>query len=53
MYINTCVCVYVQTARWVGHILRTNCSLKRLIEGKVERRVVTENFSISLMTLRK
>jgi hypothetical protein len=26
-------------ASWVGHILRRNCLLKRVIEGKLERRI--------------
>jgi hypothetical protein len=25
-------------ANWIGHILRRNCLLKRVIEGKIERR---------------
>jgi hypothetical protein len=27
-------------ANWIGHILRRNCLLKHVIEGKVERRTV-------------
>ena len=26
-------------ANWIGHILRRNCVLKHVIEGKVERRI--------------
>jgi hypothetical protein len=26
-------------ANWIGHILRRNCLLKHVIEGKVERRI--------------
>jgi hypothetical protein len=25
-------------AKWIGHILRRNCLLKHVIEGKIERR---------------
>jgi hypothetical protein len=25
--------------KWIGHILRWNCSLKHVIEGKIERRI--------------
>jgi hypothetical protein len=24
---------------WIGHILHTNCRLKQVIEGKIERRI--------------
>jgi hypothetical protein len=27
-------------ANWIGHILRRNCLLENIIEGKVERRTV-------------
>jgi hypothetical protein len=26
-------------ANWIGHILRRNCLLKHVIEGKIERRI--------------
>jgi hypothetical protein len=26
-------------AKWIGHILRRNCLLKHVIEGKIERRI--------------
>jgi len=26
-------------ANWIGHILRRNCLLKQVIEGKIERRI--------------
>jgi hypothetical protein len=26
-------------ANWIGHILRRNCLLKHVIEGKLERRI--------------
>jgi len=26
-------------ANWIGHILRRNCLLQRVIEGKVQRRI--------------
>jgi hypothetical protein len=26
-------------ANWIGHILRRNCLLKQVIEGKLERRI--------------
>jgi len=26
-------------ANWIGHILRRNCFLKRVIEGKIEGRI--------------
>jgi len=26
-------------AKWIGHILRRNCLLKQVIEGKIERRI--------------
>jgi len=28
-------------ANWIGHILHRNCLLKRVIEGKVEGRILT------------
>jgi hypothetical protein len=32
-----------RNANWIGHILRRNCLLKHVIEGKIERRIeVTE-----------
>ena len=33
----------IERANWIGHILRMNCPLKHIIEGKIEeRREVTE-----------
>jgi hypothetical protein len=30
-------------AKWIGHILRRNCLLQRVVEGKIKRRIeVTE-----------
>jgi hypothetical protein len=45
-------------ANWIGHILRRNCLLKHVIEGKLEgRKEVTEDeeehVSSCWMTLRK
>jgi hypothetical protein len=28
---------YVKKANWIGHILRRNCLLQRVIEGKIKR----------------
>jgi len=28
--------IYRRKANWIGHILRRNCLLKRVIEGKIE-----------------
>jgi hypothetical protein len=28
-----------QKANWIGHILRSNCLLKEVIEGKIEGRI--------------
>ena len=28
-----------QKAKWIGHILRRNCLLQRVIEGKIKRRI--------------
>jgi hypothetical protein len=30
---------YLVTGNWIGHILRRNCLLKHVIEGKVEGRI--------------
>jgi hypothetical protein len=45
-------------ANWIGHILRTNCLLQRVIEGKIKcRKEVTgreeEDVGSYWMTLRK
>jgi hypothetical protein len=33
-----------RTAKWIGHILRRNCLLKHIIEGRIEGRIeVTES----------
>ena len=29
----------IRKAKWIGHILRRNCPLKHVIEGKIEARV--------------
>jgi hypothetical protein len=47
-----------RNANWIGHILRRNCLLKHVIEGKIEGRIeVTErrgeDVSSYWMTLRK
>ena len=26
-------------AKWIGHVLRSNCLLKRVIEGKIQERM--------------
>jgi hypothetical protein len=31
--------IKIRKASWIGHILRRNCLLKHLIEGKLERRI--------------
>jgi len=31
--------VIIPEANWIGHILRRNCLLKRVIEGKIKRRI--------------
>ena len=39
IYIYVCVCVCVcrkRKANWIGHILRRNCLLKQVIEGKIK-----------------
>jgi hypothetical protein len=28
-----------RVAKWIGHILRRNCFLKHVFEGKIERRI--------------
>jgi hypothetical protein len=28
-----------RTANWIGHILRRNCLLKHIIEGRIEGRI--------------
>jgi hypothetical protein len=36
--------IKIRKANWIGHILRKNCLLKHVIEGKIEgRREVTES----------
>jgi hypothetical protein len=35
--------IKIRKANWIGHILRRNCLLKHVIEGKLERRMeITE-----------
>ena len=35
--------IKIRKAKWIGHILRRNCPLKQVIEGKIEERIdVTE-----------
>jgi hypothetical protein len=31
--------VYKKKVNWIGHILRRNCLLKQVIEGKIEGRI--------------
>jgi hypothetical protein len=35
------ICFFIKRrkANWIGHILRTNCLLKRVIEGRLEGRI--------------
>jgi hypothetical protein len=43
-------------ANWIGHILRKNCLLKHVIEGKIEQKLQEdeeEDVSSYWMTLRK
>ena len=42
-------------ANWIGHILRRNCLLQRVIEGKIKGRIEDkeENVENNWMTLRK
>jgi replicative superfamily II helicase len=48
-----------RTANWIGHILRRNCLLKHIIEGKIEARLEVrgedqeEDVSSYWMTTRK
>jgi hypothetical protein len=36
--------IKIRKAKWIGHILRVNCPLKHVIEGKIEARIeVTES----------
>ena len=44
MYVCVCVYTYIHTyiyseTNWIGHILRMNRLLKRVIEGKVEGKI--------------
>jgi hypothetical protein len=32
--------IKIRKGKWIGHILRRNCLLKCVIEGKTERRIV-------------
>ena len=51
--------IYKGKANWIGHILRGNCVLKHVIEGKIMGRIevtgedVEEDIHIHWMTLRK
>jgi hypothetical protein len=40
-------------ANWTGHILRRNCLLKHVIEGRIEGREEEEDISSYWMALRK
>ena len=41
-------------ANWIGHILRRNCLLQRVIAGKIKGEIeVTEDVGSYWMTLRK
>jgi hypothetical protein len=33
---NVLITVRIRTTNWIGHILRRNCLLKHVIEGKIE-----------------
>ena len=65
-YVCVCVCVYTyihtyiySETNWIGHILRMNRLLKRVIEGKVEGKIEVmgvdeeEDVSSYSMSLRK
>jgi len=50
--------IKIRKANWIGHILRRNCPLKHVIEGKIEARIEVkkdeeEDASSYWMTLRK
>ena len=38
MYVYIYIYIYIET-NWIGHILRMNRLLKRVIEGKVEEKI--------------
>jgi len=42
-----------EKADWIGHVLRRNCLLKHVIEGKIEGREDEEEDVSSYLTLRK
>jgi hypothetical protein len=55
---NTVHTIKRRKANWIGHILRRNCLLKHVIEGKLEGRIEMredeeEDVSSYWMTLRK